>query len=115
MQVHLCAVTSFQWRRRDRVPKRKQKFNPQNVAVWWHSYRSSTSGVLRQPDKYFSNWFAISQLPTRIYTHTLQNSSQEAEHLVGSWPAYQEGSRFVTFAPAADFPSGSEITDSQSF
>ena len=44
---------------RDRVPKRKRKFNPQNVAAWWRSYRSSTSGVLRQPDKYFSNWFAI--------------------------------------------------------
>jgi hypothetical protein len=101
--------------RRDRVPKRKREFNPQNVAAWWRSYRSSTSGVLRQPDKYFSNWFAISHLPTRIYTHTLQNSSQEVEHVVGDWPAYQEGSRFVTFAPAADFPSGTEIAGSQSF
>lgn len=100
---------------RDRVPKRKRKFNPQSVAAWWRSYRSSTSGVLRQPDKYFSNWFAISQLPARIYTHTLRNSSQEAERLVNNWPAYQEGSRLVTFAPAADFSSGAEIADSQSF
>ncbi|HVB57848.1 MAG TPA: toll/interleukin-1 receptor domain-containing protein [Candidatus Acidoferrales bacterium] len=100
---------------RDRVPKRKRKFNPQNVAAWWRSYRSSTSGVLRQPDKYFSNWFAIPQLPTRIYIHTLENGSEKTEHFLSNWPAYCEGSRLVTFAPAADFPQVSEIADSQSF
>jgi hypothetical protein len=26
---------------RDRVPRRKRRFNPQNVANWWRSYRSS--------------------------------------------------------------------------
>lgn len=100
---------------RDRIPKRKRKFNPQNVAAWWRSYRSSTSGVLRQPDKYLSNWFPISQLPARIYIHTLRNGSQEDEPFLTTWPVYPEGSRMVTFAPATDFPSGPAIADSRSF
>ena len=98
-----------------RVPKRKRKYNPQNVASWWRSYRSSSSGVLRQSDKYLSNWFAISHLPERIYIHTLQNTSQTEEPPLGPWPAFQEGSRLVTFAPATDYPPNPEIGESPSF
>jgi hypothetical protein len=101
--------------RQDRVPKRKQYYNPQNVASWWRSYRSSSSGLLRQPDKCLSNWFAIPQLPTRIYIHTLEASSHETEALTANWPAYQEGPRMATFAPAADLLPGVQIADSQSF
>jgi hypothetical protein len=99
---------------RERVPKRKHRFNPQTVATWWRSYRSSTSGVLRQPENYFSNWFAISQLPTRIHIHTLE-TSEAAESALATWPAYQEGPRLVTFAPVEDFPSKVQFLDSQSF
>ncbi len=101
---------------RDRVPKRKQKYNPQNVATWWRSYRSCASGILRQPDKYFSNWFPISKLPSRIYIHTLNESCLEnPASTVDVWPAYQEGTRLVTFAPATDFPEGTRFRESNSF
>jgi hypothetical protein len=101
--------------RQDRVPKRKQRFNPRNVARWWRSYRSSSSGILRQSDKYFSNWFAIPKLPTRIHIHTLRTEHQDSHGGLGNWPGYQEGPRLVTFAPVADLPSGAEIAESQSF
>jgi hypothetical protein len=100
---------------RDRVPQKKQSFNPQSVATWWRSYRSCAAGIRRRPDRYFSNWFAISQLPTRIYVHTLQNSFPDTDSHVSNWPAYQEGQRLLTFAPATDLHPGVQVADSQSF
>ncbi len=96
----------------DLIP-RSHHFNPEAVNQWWRTQFSSETGVARQPERYFSNWFLIEQLPEHVYLHVLGRKGIGKIEIAEKppYPAFQDGITLVTFARASDFENklGSEI------
>ena len=59
----------------------------------------------QEPEEYLSNWFPITDLPSRVYFHSLSRRSIGKLEVLPTlpYPAVQEGMSLITFAEAADF------------
>jgi len=97
-------VALLQKLKKDRVPKRLPRYNPEAVTAWWRQYRSASGGILRKPDEYVSNWFPIAQMPTNMYLHQLTESRAERPifDLDFPYPGFWHDNVFVTFVSASD-------------
>jgi hypothetical protein len=56
---------------RDGIPK-DERFNPSAVAEWWLNHERRQTDVTNTPELCSSNWFPISDMPTRVYLHSLE-------------------------------------------
>jgi hypothetical protein len=104
---------------REGVPK-KPNFGPEAVSSWWRQQFSPERGVSHASEKYRSNWFPISSIPT-LHLHTLQRSAVgllEPETAL-PYANFMDGLDLVTFAPASDLEgklgAASSIASSRSF
>jgi hypothetical protein len=95
--------TLLQKLKKDRVPKRLRRFNPDAVTAWWQQYRSAAGGIRRKPDDYVSNWFPIQRMPTTLYFHELAEARAERPilDLDFPYPGFWNDNAFVTFVSAA--------------
>ena len=100
---------------RDKVAK-DARFTPDSVAEWWQTSRETDAKVIRTPDEYLSNWYAIRRLPQTIYIHFLSKAPRRPLHPRRfSYPIRRHGRHMVSFASADDllegFPRGVSIVD----
>lgn len=82
-------------------------YNPQAVTEWWRSNFSAEGGVSQTPEDCLSNWFSITSLPDKLYTHTLTRGENGIGPLdlttKPPFPGFLQGINLVTFAKSDDF------------
>jgi hypothetical protein len=85
------------------VPK-TPSFNRASVNQWWRTQFSAEQGVRHQPEEYLSNWFPVS-IPANVYFHALDRRGIGKLEVPSGlpYPAIQDGSSLITFAPGTDF------------
>lgn len=85
----------------DGVPK-DERFSPSSVAEWWSNVGNPGNSVLRSPEVYRSNWFAIEDLPEIAYLHSVPAFAQRNDFRDLRFPYWDIGGRVLSFAPAND-------------
>lgn len=83
---------------RDGIPK-DERFNPGAVAEWWRNHERRQTDVTNTPELCSSNWFPISDMPTRIYLHSLEVPLKEEgpRELALGVPNYREKGGIFSF------------------
>lgn len=78
------------------------RFNPGSVAAWWTG-DGPGQDVLRSPEEYVSNWFAIESLPDDLYLHALP-PNMTLEQLLNKlpFPFRKVGNLLVCFGSQND-------------
>ena len=99
----------------DRVPK-DPRFTPSSVAAWWSGEGNPGYPVLREPEEYVSNWFAIESQPEVLYLHSVPQFVTFEELTPLPFPFRKVGTLLVCFAPPDDvnrhLTGGARITES---
>jgi hypothetical protein len=95
------------------VPK-SISFNNDSVTSWWRTQYSADSGIVVKPEKYYSNWYPIIQLPQNLYCYDGVPSKKYKSHPL-HWPGQQIGNRFLTFADPEHFKSEFDIVATRDF
>ncbi|MGI8961417.1 MAG: toll/interleukin-1 receptor domain-containing protein [Bryobacteraceae bacterium] len=72
---------------------------PASATSLWREQFSAETGILKEPETYCSNWFAISHLPP-LFIHTVYRSTQGPIELVEdpTVPAHLDGLTLFSFA-----------------
>jgi len=96
---------------------RDARFSPDSVAAWWRMSRETDAQVIRTPEKYLSNWYAIRRLPEVLHLHFVTKTQGRLNPRTFSYPVRHNGRHLVSFASADDLqdgiPLGVSILDSK--
>lgn len=86
------------------IPKNAD-FTPEAVTSWWRYQFSASKGVIDQPEDYLSNWFLISDLPSKTYFHILYDTRSSKGQLKPDFPytAFVLKNYLISFAKSEDF------------
>ena len=105
---------------RDVVPK-DARFNPTAVAEWWRGHERQIAEVSNEEEICPSNWFRISDLPERIYWHSLAHplKADGPRKLRIGVPNYRELGGLFSFEGKSGMArrleaDGKELVESQS-
>ena len=94
---------------RDGVAK-DARFSPDSVAEWWQTSRETDAKVIRTPEEYLSNWYAIRRLPKALYVHSIAKTQERSLNpRTFPYPIRRHGSHIVSFASADDLQDGMPI------
>lgn len=102
---------------RDGIAK-DARFSPDSVTEWWQTSRETDAKVIRTPEDYLSNWYAIRRLPQALYVHSITRTQERSLNPRNfPYPIRQLGRHLVSFASADDLqdglPLGVDILDSE--
>ncbi len=104
---------------RDQIPK-DERFSPGAVAEWWRANERQLMDVSETPEPCASNWFAIGDLPERLFLHSLADPLEDkgARELPLGVPNYREKGGIFSFERKAGMArllkeAGMELAETQ--
>jgi TIR domain len=82
---------------RDKVPR--QKGSPLSIDDWLKNRHSTSRGVYRKPEKYYSNWLPICDIPKQSYIYKYSNDTQAEAILeeIDDYPIVRHDNYLITF------------------
>lgn len=86
---------------------RDPRFTPDAVTTWWRNHYPATEGVESKSERCVSNWFEFSQIPTRLWLHSIYprrkfQTAVEKQLLALPAPAHPYGTCLFSFANARE-------------
>ena len=81
---------------------RDPRFTPDAVTKWWMENYPAAEGVSATPERYLSNWFEFSSIPSSLRLHSIRQSTKFEKlvkdgHLRFAIPAYPHAKYILTF------------------
>lgn len=83
---------------KDGVPKTKNA--PLSIEDWIKNRYSTSAGVIKRKEKYFSNWVEITDLPKNVFFHKYANDSQAEtiEKSITTFPVIRLDDYLISFS-----------------
>jgi hypothetical protein len=96
----------------DRVPK-DPRFSPAALADWWRSQNSARAGITHTSSKLLSNWFRITQIPSKLFAHHVGDARPNLD--VRQHAGFQQGPLICSFAERLGLGASVRTLDLQEF